>query len=232
MYDQDLIVSELYFFISQVLRFARLWIQESCNDLPGFVQHLEKEHFSVEGKHSNPHASFLPDAPEAQRAAIEVFRANWAAVMRHQKELADGLFDRIEKKEAEIGSLRDALFAATSVSEATKSKQLNHYILVLSILTIFYLPLSFVAALYALDLFSWDDPNQKMSFITTLASVAGATYCFAGSLIWFIRKPRLRPAMKKTGWVVDAIFSFWLFEVWRRLKQNVRELWDKSRDRT
>jgi hypothetical protein len=30
------------------------------------------------------------------------------------------------------------------VSEATKSKQLNHYILVFTILTIFYLPLSFI----------------------------------------------------------------------------------------
>jgi hypothetical protein len=31
------------------------------------------------------------------------------------------------------------------VSEATKSKQLNHYILVFTVVTIFYLPLSFVA---------------------------------------------------------------------------------------
>ncbi len=37
------------------------------------------------------------------------------------------------------------LFTATAVSEATKSKQLNHYIIVFTVVTIFYLPLSFVA---------------------------------------------------------------------------------------
>jgi hypothetical protein len=111
MYDADLIVSELYFFMSQALRFARLWIRESCDDLRGLVQHLEKEHFSVEGKQSNPHASFLPDRPEAQQAAIQVFKQNWAAVMDHQTKLADGLFDRIGKKESEINSLSDAVSA-------------------------------------------------------------------------------------------------------------------------
>lgn len=37
------------------------------------------------------------------------------------------------------------IFTATSVSEAAKSSQLNHYILVFTVVTIFYLPLSFVA---------------------------------------------------------------------------------------
>ena len=36
------------------------------------------------------------------------------------------------------------MYNATSVKEATKSTQLNHYILVFTIVTIFYLPLNFV----------------------------------------------------------------------------------------
>lgn len=35
------------------------------------------------------------------------------------------------------------MFNATSVNEATRSTSLNHYILVFTIVTIFYLPLSF-----------------------------------------------------------------------------------------
>lgn len=37
------------------------------------------------------------------------------------------------------------MFNATSVNEAKKTTQLNHYILVFTVITIFYLPLSFVS---------------------------------------------------------------------------------------
>jgi hypothetical protein len=47
-------------------------------------------------------------------------------------------------------------------------------------------------ALYALDLFNWDDPNQKTSFVVTLVLVAGTTYGFAGYLVWFVRDPKQR----------------------------------------
>jgi hypothetical protein len=43
-----------------------------------------------------------------------------------------------------------------------------------------------------LDLFSWDDPNQKISFSVTLVLVAGTTYAFAGYIIWFIQDPKRR----------------------------------------
>jgi hypothetical protein len=52
-------------------------------------------------------------------------------------------------------------------------------------------------ALYALELFSWDDPNQKISFVVTLLLVAGTTYGFAGYLIWFVREPKRRRRLKK-----------------------------------
>ncbi|KAK4032372.1 hypothetical protein C8A01DRAFT_20545 [Parachaetomium inaequale] len=143
--DSNLAVSELYFFISQLLRFASVWIRESVDDLHDFVLQLQDQHFSPAEKTHSPHASFLPDSPEAQRAAIEVFRQNWQSVMSHQQKLADDLLDRIAKKQEEVSSLREGIFTATAVSEATKSKQLNHYILVFTVVTIFYLPLSFVA---------------------------------------------------------------------------------------
>ena len=53
--------------------------------------------------------SFLPDSPQAQRAAIEVFRQNWDSVLSYQSRLADALLQRIEKTQAEVSSLRDAV---------------------------------------------------------------------------------------------------------------------------
>jgi hypothetical protein len=107
--DSDLALSELYFFISQLLRFSALWIRESVVDLRDLVGLLEVTHFSLREKECNPHASFLPDSPEAQRAAVEVFKQNWAAVMSHQQKLADGLLERIAKKQEEVSSLREGV---------------------------------------------------------------------------------------------------------------------------
>ncbi|KAG7286531.1 hypothetical protein NEMBOFW57_008842 [Staphylotrichum longicolle] len=194
--DSDLAVSELYFFISQMLRFASEWIQESIDDLHALGKQIESKHFSPEAKKKDPEGSFLPDDPDAQTAVLDVFRQNWKSLTSTQRELADELLRRIKKMQEEVNSLREGLFTATAVSEATKSKQLNHYILVFTVVTIFYLPLSFVAALYALDLFSWDDPNQKVSFVVTLILVAGTTYGFAGYLVWFVRKPKRRQRLK------------------------------------
>ncbi|KAJ4293976.1 hypothetical protein N0V88_005490, partial [Collariella sp. IMI 366227] len=116
------------------------------------------------------------------------------------------------------------LFTATAVSEATKAKQLNHYIFVFTVVTIFYLPLTFVTALYALDLFSWDSPNQKTSFVVTLLLVAGTTYGFAGFLIWSVREPKRRKLLKKAK-RVKAFGS--LFKKKLRKKQ-VEEEGDES----
>lgn len=63
----------------------------------------------MENKQSNPQVSFLPDSPEAQRAAIEIFRRNWESVLSHQQKLADALLQRIEKKQADVSSLKDAV---------------------------------------------------------------------------------------------------------------------------
>ena len=46
-------------------------------------------------------------------------------------------------------------------------------------------------------MFSWDDPNQKVSFIVTTVLVAGSTHCFAGWLIWSVRQREQRLAWFK-----------------------------------
>ncbi len=47
-----------------------------------------------------------------------------------------------------------------------------------------------------MELFNWDDSNQKTAFIATIALVAGATYGLAGLLIWGVRKPEWRQVLK------------------------------------
>ncbi|KAK4235363.1 hypothetical protein C8A03DRAFT_17888 [Achaetomium macrosporum] len=166
----------------ELLRFASVWIRETIDDLRLLVRDLEDKHFSPPERILNPHASFLPESPEAQRAAIQVFKQNWETVLSYQQMRADQLLDRIAKKQEEVNSLREGIFTATAVREATKSKQLNHYILVFTVVTIFYLPLSFVAV----------SPGQKASFVITLVLVAGTTYGFSGYLVWFVRQPKRR----------------------------------------
>ncbi|KAF2276176.1 uncharacterized protein EI97DRAFT_458668 [Westerdykella ornata] len=173
-------LSEFYFTVLQLLRVAHDWIQESVEELKNLAGEFEWQ-YGPDG--------YLHDHDQE---AAEVSRRNWESVMSHQQSLANGLLSRIAKKREEMSSLRDGLFNATSVREATKSSQLNHYILVFTVVTIFYLPLSFVAALFALDLFKWDAPGQKGSFAAAIVAVAGGTYVCSGLLIWTVRRPERR----------------------------------------
>lgn len=47
-----------------------------------------------------------------------------------------------------------------------------------------------------MDLFSWEDPGQKRSFILTMVLVAVVTYSFSALLVWGFRKPERRETLK------------------------------------
>ncbi|KAG7286688.1 hypothetical protein NEMBOFW57_008999 [Staphylotrichum longicolle] len=153
-----LALSEFYFAAIQLLRIAPEWVQEALDNLEDLV-------FVIVQK------AALPGSPEADEAATEAVIQSWESVLVHQRHLAKPLLSRITRKQAELNSLKNGLFNATSVNEATKPTRLNHYILVFTVVTIFYLPLSFVAAPFALGMFSWDDPGQKWSFVATVPAV-------------------------------------------------------------
>ncbi|RWA06817.1 hypothetical protein EKO27_g8294 [Xylaria grammica] len=147
--DDGLKLSDFYFSILQILRIAAEWIQQSIEDLHKLVNEIEEATFSVRADEPSANlgkgVTSLPETSDAREAMIEVSRQNWESVISHQKRLANPLLSRIAKKQEEIKSLRDGLFSATSVSEAAKSSQLNHYILVFAVVTIFYLPLGFIS---------------------------------------------------------------------------------------
>ncbi|KAI1373871.1 hypothetical protein F4677DRAFT_447842 [Hypoxylon crocopeplum] len=134
-------LSEFYFALIQILRIASDWIQESITDLRRLVDQMEELYYTP---HDSFEATFLPDSPEAQALSIKVFKQNWESVISKQRLISEDLLTCISKKQEEVKSLRDALLSGTTINESTKSSQLNHYILVFTIVTIFYLPLSFV----------------------------------------------------------------------------------------
>ncbi|GAB1309885.1 hypothetical protein MFIFM68171_00095 [Madurella fahalii] len=105
------------------------------------------------------------------------------------------------------------------MAEAAKSSQLNHYILVFTVVTIFYLPLSFIAALFALGMFNWDKPGQTVSFAVTMVLVASGTYVFSGLLIWVVREPARRQDIKQIYDNSNKSFG----EVLEKLRQKLPE---------
>ncbi|KAK3899745.1 hypothetical protein C8A05DRAFT_36623 [Staphylotrichum tortipilum] len=198
MYDSsELRMSEFYFFTSQLLRFSDSWIRESLDDLSELMRGIRTAHFFQPTPEVDRHESFQPDTPLTHGAAFEAFKESSEALLARHQELAGPLLAQIKRIQEEVKRLREGLFTATAVSEATKSKKLNHYIIVFTVVTIFYLPLSFVASLYALDIFDWANTSQKTSFITTIVLVALATYAFSGYLIWIVGKPRRLQMVKE-----------------------------------
>ncbi|KAI2606607.1 hypothetical protein GGR54DRAFT_620502 [Hypoxylon sp. NC1633] len=200
----DLRLSEFYFAVLQILRIASDWIKESMKHLRRLVDNMEIKYYSP-NRARDGRPTFLSNSSEKQALEIQMFRQNWGSVLSRQQDIGRELLDRISKKQEEIQSLRDSLFSATSVSESTKSSQLNHYILVFTVVTIFYLPLSFVTALFALDIVK-NQPNQFLSFTVTMALVAVSTYILAGTLAWAVRKPERRDKFKKAYNNIGSVF--------------------------
>ncbi|KAK4199323.1 hypothetical protein QBC40DRAFT_176707 [Triangularia verruculosa] len=170
---------------SDILRIAADWMQESMDDLGGIVSDMERLYFSSKGDNME-FATFLPSTPDARDSAMETFRQNWEVVISHQQKIGTALISRINKKQEELKSFSDTLFNAASIQEATRATQLNHYILVFTIITIFYLPLSFVTVY----------PRQGIRFGITMALLAVVTYFSSWLLIWIVTNPARRDGIK------------------------------------
>ncbi|KAK0653044.1 hypothetical protein B0T16DRAFT_323103, partial [Cercophora newfieldiana] len=134
-----------------ILRLAADWIQESMDDLRRTVDYIDQlccvsdmKQFAIVDMTSDSASN------NSQDSTLETFRQNWDSVESLQRQIGNGLLARIAKRQAEVKNLQDSLFNATAVSEATKSTQLNHYILVFTAVTVIYLPLTFVTVCLAL----------------------------------------------------------------------------------
>ncbi|OTA98173.1 hypothetical protein M426DRAFT_326201 [Hypoxylon sp. CI-4A] len=88
---------------------------------------------------------------------------------------------RIKAKTEDITSLRDALFNASSLLEASRATQMNRYVIVFTIVTVIFLPPSFVATLFGTDLFNEGSqlPSiTKFQILTVVVSLGTYTIAF------------------------------------------------------
>ncbi|ETS87834.1 hypothetical protein PFICI_01662 [Pestalotiopsis fici W106-1] len=100
----------------------------------------------------------------------------WKRILAPLKDAEKGLLSRIDKKTEDIKTLRDGLFNSTSVREATRSTQMNRYVIVFTIVTVLYTPPSFVSTLLATPYFTKRDPEELKQAIaiatgTTIVAV-------------------------------------------------------------
>ncbi|OTA91232.1 hypothetical protein M434DRAFT_389172 [Hypoxylon sp. CO27-5] len=142
MFDSTFARSRLYFTVLQTLRIISEWIQQSEQEL----QQLKKDFDISVQPNTARRGSISPTQNDTSpNTFIKEVDEAWEELISMHSSTSKYLLDRIEKKEVEIKSFRDGLFSATSVREASRATVLNQYILVFTIVTIFYLPLNYVS---------------------------------------------------------------------------------------
>ncbi|KAL2694889.1 hypothetical protein Neosp_001478 [[Neocosmospora] mangrovei] len=129
MFDKSFTRSKDYFVAIQLLRIMDEWLDEillSIDDLRG-----------------------MP-VRSRDRFGMDAAEDNIDTATKEMKKVATRFQNRVRKKSEEIKSLRDGLFNATSLREATKAMALNQAIYVFTIVTVLFTPVSFLATFWAL----------------------------------------------------------------------------------
>ncbi|KAL2814883.1 hypothetical protein BDW59DRAFT_167024 [Aspergillus cavernicola] len=170
MFDDSFQMTARYFSVLQLLRIIPTWIDNSSNDVDSLCDCR-----SVNGVMKN----------------METLRGQ-------KNKLVDELKTRIEQKVDEIESLRDGIFNATSLKEASTSRVMSSYLFIFTIMTIFYLPLSFVVSLFGMHLFDYSDVSTtQASFYITIVLAALMTYVAALVAVWGVAPKEQRDALWK-----------------------------------
>ncbi|KAK5945559.1 hypothetical protein PMZ80_002764 [Knufia obscura] len=105
---------------------------------------------------------------------LEALNTRWRQIEASCLLELNRIQNRIERKHAEIESLRDGLFNATSVREALQAGHTNQNIMVFTVVTIVYLPLPFVTAFFGMD----NIPSDSY-LVKSMAPFAGMIAAFA-----------------------------------------------------
>ncbi|KAI1173790.1 hypothetical protein F4777DRAFT_421598 [Nemania sp. FL0916] len=178
--------------------------------------------------------------------------SNWESVKEFQKQAERSLLGRISEKTEEVKGLRDVLFGATSLRAANNSSELaisglnetkrsismGRYVLVFTIVTILYLPPSFISTVFSLDIFQKEAAQSKWEYKTAIVSVSLVTYLLAFISIiavdWIGFKARCSAGRKRLVYLSDRLHATWLFTVailpfsracWARVKNVRLNLW-------
>ncbi|KAK0631578.1 hypothetical protein B0T14DRAFT_417618 [Immersiella caudata] len=130
MFDSGFQRSRVYFETLQLLRIFTRTIRLTRQDLLSMAPDQMPP--------CMPPARVIPNEDE-------IMMANWKILWSSYTDLEEKLLKRIAEKKEEIQSLRDGLFNATSLREASRSTAMNRYIIVFTIVTVLYLPPTLIA---------------------------------------------------------------------------------------
>ncbi|KAI0187333.1 hypothetical protein EV127DRAFT_436780 [Xylaria flabelliformis] len=132
------------------------------------------------------------------------------------------LKERIEKKKEEVKSLQDALLNSSSLREALKAKTLNLYIGVFTTVTVFFTPLGFIAAFWAIPFM---DPNSKAptpnGFIASFVTVPLLTYILSTVIVVYFWTRSFRRLEVLSWELADAAWRFIPLVIGRLTKKAV-----------
>ncbi|KAG8667835.1 hypothetical protein FPOAC2_13037 [Fusarium poae] len=135
-----------------------------------------------------------------------ILKFNWDIVKTRQKEAADKILKRLERTTNEVQGLMDGVFNIQSIQEAQKSRTLNKYLFVFTLVTIIFLPPSLVATFFGTDIFnsSTNDKTEK-KFWASVVAVSVVTYILAGMGLFGSgsqpeRRSRWYQTMRDPGW--------------------------------
>ncbi|KAM7183255.1 hypothetical protein V8F33_013703 [Rhypophila sp. PSN 637] len=175
MFDDGFELSAKYFTLLQTLRIFHDWIEEMSMT-------VDDETWGEEFSNLKPYIN---------------------QVLEEKNRTVEKLLYKIARKTSEVESLRDGIFNATQLREATRATTMSSYIFIFTITTIFYLPLGF--SLYGMHLFDKEDPSENQtSFYITMVLVALITYAVAtGAAMLAPENRRLRVlevVAQKTTW--------------------------------
>ncbi|KAI0459705.1 hypothetical protein F5B21DRAFT_253440 [Xylaria acuta] len=180
MFDDSFQLSEQYFTVLQLLRIFQNWIGETERGVRSLGEELI-EQCELWQSWRRQHAKM--DEVEWP-LGTETLRKNIGKVNNFFELRVTPLKERIEKKKEEVTSLQDALLNASSLREALKAKTLNLYIGVFTTVTVFFTPLGFIAAFWAIPFM---DPNSKAptpgGFIASFVTVPLLTYILSTAIV-------------------------------------------------
>ncbi|KAG7407091.1 hypothetical protein Forpe1208_v013513 [Fusarium oxysporum f. sp. rapae] len=170
MFDKSFDRSKDYFVALQLLRLMDEWIDEVVPSIKEMKENPIVERFPLCAAEAND---------------------NFDAAIRNMKERADVVQKRVRKKQEEVNSLRDGLFNATSLREATKAMALNQAIYVFTVVTVLFTPVSFLATFWALPFLNNPIEGsgvvpEPSAFRNSFIIMPLLTYALVIGVAWFV----------------------------------------------
>ncbi|KAI0181034.1 hypothetical protein GGR52DRAFT_567283 [Hypoxylon sp. FL1284] len=204
LFDRSFDKSWRYFQLLNILRVFSEWDREYYAD----TQRLNNL-FSASG----PLKELAEEYEDLELlSSLPTIERDWKDMMKKQYDIMERFKGQIKAKTDDIVGLRDALFNASSLLEASKSTQMNRYVITFTIVTVAFLPPSYIATLYGTQLFNDETSAQTITkFQIVIVSVSLGTYIVAFMLI------RIADSLETLRWQAASLFLWTYTLLWKPL---------------